>query len=114
MIPFLQRSPQAEFEKQILPHLDSAYSLARFLVRNDHDAEDIVQEAALRAFRFFDGFRGQNARAWLMAFKQGFQRTEPAVVPPDAGIMALLEEADRRLSSASIVSEKDPDEPAGR
>ena len=54
------------FETAMLPHLDSAYNLARWLLRNDHDAQDVVQEAYLRAFRFFDGFRGGDARPWLM------------------------------------------------
>jgi RNA polymerase sigma-70 factor, ECF subfamily len=55
------------FEQLILPHLDAAYNLARWLTRNEHDAQDIVQEAYLRAFKFFDGFRGADARAWLLA-----------------------------------------------
>jgi len=54
------------FEQVVLPHLDAAYNLARWLVRNTHDAEDIVQEAYLRAFRFFAGFQGGDARAWLL------------------------------------------------
>ena len=49
-----------------MPHLDAAYSLARFLVRNDQDAEDVVQEACLRAFRFYESFRGENSRAWFL------------------------------------------------
>src|SRR3982751_5286400 len=47
-------------------HLDAAYNLARVLMRNDHDAEDVTQEACLRAFRFFDSFRGGNSRAWFL------------------------------------------------
>lgn len=66
MIRFTQAPRTAEFDREILPHLDAAFSLARFLLRNDQDAEDVVQEAALRAFRFFDGFRGQNGRAWFL------------------------------------------------
>jgi RNA polymerase sigma factor (sigma-70 family) len=54
------------FEQQLLPHLDAAYNLARWLTHNEQDAEDVVQEAYLRAFRFFVGFRGGDARAWLM------------------------------------------------
>ncbi len=56
----------ASFEKAVLPHLDAAYNLARWLTRNDADAEDVVQEAYLRAFRFFGGFHGENGRAWLL------------------------------------------------
>jgi RNA polymerase sigma factor (sigma-70 family) len=55
------------FEKAVLPHLDAAYNLARWLTHNDADAEDVVQEAYLRAFRFFDGFHGEDGRAWLLA-----------------------------------------------
>jgi RNA polymerase sigma-70 factor (ECF subfamily) len=50
----------------VSPHFDAAYNLARWLTRNEHDAEDVVQEAMLRAFTFFDGFRGVNARSWLL------------------------------------------------
>jgi RNA polymerase sigma-70 factor, ECF subfamily len=55
------------FETLALQHLDAAYNLARWLVRNDDDANDIVQDAYLRAMRSFDGFRGDNARPWLLA-----------------------------------------------
>ena len=51
----------------MLPHLDAAYNLARWLTGNEHDAEDAVQESYLRALRFFGGFRGDNARPWLLA-----------------------------------------------
>jgi RNA polymerase sigma-70 factor (ECF subfamily) len=54
------------FEQEVLPHLDAAFNLARWLTRNNQDAEDVVQEASLRAFRFFSKFRGGNARAWLL------------------------------------------------
>ena len=54
------------FESLALPHLDAAYNLARWLTRNDQDAQDVVQEATLRALRYFAGFRGDNARAWLL------------------------------------------------
>jgi RNA polymerase sigma factor (sigma-70 family) len=54
------------FEQAVLPHLDAAYNLARWLTRNDHDAEDVAQEACLRAMRFFDGFRGGSVRPWLL------------------------------------------------
>jgi RNA polymerase sigma-70 factor (ECF subfamily) len=63
----LTESPRlSQFETQVLPHLDAAYDLARFLMRSEQDAEDVVQEASLRAFRFFETFRGENARAWFL------------------------------------------------
>jgi len=63
----LQRQNKpASFEKAVLPHLDAAYNLARWLTRNDADAEDVVQEAYLRAFKFFGGFHGEDGRAWLL------------------------------------------------
>ena len=57
----------ALFEQTMVPHLNAAHNLARWLTRNQHDAEDVVQEAYLRAFRFFDGFQGGDGRAWLLA-----------------------------------------------
>jgi RNA polymerase sigma-70 factor (ECF subfamily) len=54
------------YEQKVLPHLDAAYNLARWLAGNDHDAQDVAQEASLRAFRFFGSFRGEDARAWLL------------------------------------------------
>ena len=54
------------FESLALPHLDAAYNLARWLTRNDHDAEDVVQDALVRAMRYIAGFRGDSARAWLL------------------------------------------------
>jgi RNA polymerase sigma-70 factor, ECF subfamily len=55
-----------DFERTFLPHMDAAYNLARWIVRDDQDAQDVVQEAYLRAMRFAGGFRGGNARAWLL------------------------------------------------
>lgn len=56
----------ASFEEAVLPHLDAAHNLARWLLRNEQDAQDVVQEAYLRAFRSFGGFHGSNGRAWLL------------------------------------------------
>jgi RNA polymerase sigma-70 factor (ECF subfamily) len=58
--------PNARFNAEVLPHMDAAYSLARWLVRDHHVAEDIVQDAFLRAFRYFGTFRGGDARPWLL------------------------------------------------
>src|SRR5580693_8498254 len=54
------------FETLMLPHLDAAYNLARWLLRNEDDARDVVQEAYLRAFKSFGGFHGSNGRPWLL------------------------------------------------
>ena len=62
-----ERQRLDDFERAVLPHLNAAYNLARWLTRNEADAEDVVQEAALRAFRYFDGFSGENPRAWLLS-----------------------------------------------
>jgi RNA polymerase sigma-70 factor (ECF subfamily) len=56
-----------EFQRRFLPHLDAAYNLARWILKNEADAEDAVQDAFLRALRFREGYRGGDARAWLLA-----------------------------------------------
>jgi RNA polymerase sigma-70 factor (ECF subfamily) len=60
------RDTQSLFEELFLPHLDAAYNLARWIVESDQDAQDVVQEAYVRALKGFKGFRGPNARAWLL------------------------------------------------
>jgi len=57
----------ARVERALVPHLDAAYNMARWLVGAPSDAQDAVQESCLRALKFFDGFRGDDARAWLLA-----------------------------------------------
>jgi len=57
---------ETTFEAMMLPHLDAAHNLANWLLRNEQDAQDVVQEAFLRAFKSFAGFRGSNGRAWLL------------------------------------------------
>jgi RNA polymerase sigma factor (sigma-70 family) len=56
----------ASFEDALLPHVDAAHNLARWLLHNEQDAQDVVQEAYLRAFKSFGGFHGTNGRAWLL------------------------------------------------
>jgi RNA polymerase sigma-70 factor (ECF subfamily) len=76
---------RAGFEATFLPHLPAAYNLARWLTRDGHDAEDVVQEATLRAFRSFGGFRGGDGRAWFLAIVRNtcltwLQRNRPATL----------------------------------
>jgi RNA polymerase sigma-70 factor (ECF subfamily) len=61
-----ERRRRSRFEQVTLPHLDAAYSLARWLTRNDADAADVVQEAMLRALRYFDSYREGDAKSWLL------------------------------------------------
>ncbi len=62
----LDSQERERFEQLVLPHLDAAFNLARWLLRSRADAEDVAQEAMLRAYRFFGGFHGGDARAWLL------------------------------------------------
>ena len=88
------------FEAQALPHLDAAYNLARWLTASPADAEDIVQDAILRAFRGFDGFRGVDAKPWLLAivrncFMSAVQKRKRHVQLPDddsTGETAFIDE----------------------
>jgi RNA polymerase sigma-70 factor (ECF subfamily) len=57
----------ALFDQAVLPHLNAAYNLARWLTRNPDDAQDVVQEAYLRAFKYFSGFSGEDGKAWLLS-----------------------------------------------
>ncbi|MDB6039728.1 MAG: Sigma-70 region 2:Sigma-70 region 4, partial [Verrucomicrobiales bacterium] len=82
------------FEQTVLPHLDAAYNLARWLAGNDHDAQDVAQEASLRAFKFFGSFRGENARAWLLTivrntFYNWLRKNRPAGIVVDIDDEAL-------------------------
>ena len=70
------RNPPNRFDEVMLPHLDAAYNLARWLSGSATDADDVVQEAFLRAFRFFDGYKGDNPRAWLLAIVRNTWFTE--------------------------------------
>jgi RNA polymerase sigma factor (sigma-70 family) len=88
----------------MLPHLNAAYTLARYLTRNDHDAEDVVQDAYLRAFTYRDSFRGDGAeagRAWLLAIVRNtaysWRRRE--------GKSALVTEFDETRHSDAVAEE---------
>src|ERR1700722_3578686 len=81
-----------------MPHLDAAYNLARWLAGNHHDAEDIVQEACVRALRFASGYRGGNSRSWLLAIVRNMTYTwlkknrPQAVVSIDDETLAEIED----------------------
>src|SRR5271168_1159222 len=81
------RRRQAQFETVMLPHLDAGYALARWLTRNDADAADVVQEACLRAFRYFDSYREGDAKSWLLKIVRRtsydwLERNRPSEVVP--------------------------------
>src|SRR6202521_4603158 len=82
----------ARFEKSVLPHLDAAYNLARWLTRNDHDAQDVVQEAFLRAFRFFEGLQGGYREVLVMRELEELTYKEIATVAgiPIGTVMSRL------------------------
>jgi RNA polymerase sigma factor (sigma-70 family) len=95
------------FEAAVAPHLDAAYNLARWLARQPHDADDVVQEAYLRAFRYFGAFRGGDARAWLLAIvrntfytwveQRRHRRAEVEYDEATAGIQAMESSGDEAL-----------------
>jgi RNA polymerase sigma-70 factor (ECF subfamily) len=83
-------SDHTRFEELVLPHLDAAYNLARWLTRDVNDAEDVVQDACLRALKYLGSLNGSNARAWFLtivrhAFYNWCKRNRPAEVARDDG-----------------------------
>lgn len=96
-------NPQAQFEQIVMPHLDAAYNLARWLAGNDHDAEDISQEACLRAFRFLGGFRGGNSRSWVLSIVRNTAYTWLKQNRPLAVVSIGDEELSEIEASAAIV-----------
>src|SRR5437667_2661408 len=83
----VHRADRTRFEEVVLPQLDAAYNLARWLTRNGHDAEDVVQEACERALKYFDAFRGGDAKAWFLtvvrhACYDWLKRNRPAEIVP--------------------------------
>ena len=94
---------QPDFEHVCLPHLDAAYNLARWLLRNDQDAEDAVQEAYMRAYKAFARFRGSDGKAWFMTILRNVcytmmkkMRTHEAPEVFDEEIHQVAGEAERR------------------
>src|SRR5215469_5508510 len=68
-------TPRVRFEAQVLPHLDAAYRFARWLGNSPNDAQDIVQDAMLRAYRGFEGLRGTDSKAWLLTIVRNCHAT---------------------------------------
>jgi RNA polymerase sigma factor (sigma-70 family) len=102
-----QEHELASFEAMMLPCMDAAHNLARWLLRNEQDAQDVVQEAYLRAFRSFAGFRGSNGRAWLLTIVRNTaytllkkNRTADLTTPFDEEIHATSYES---VSPATIL-----------
>jgi RNA polymerase sigma factor (sigma-70 family) len=91
---------RAEFEAAVLPHLDAAYNLARWLLRSEHEAEDVVQEAYVRALRFFGGFRGGDSRGWLLTIVRNVSYTWLRKRRPDQLNLSLDEELHGREDGA--------------
>jgi len=84
-VGLVSEAARPRFEDVALPHLDAAYNLARWLTRSDADASDVLQEACLRALTYFDGYRGENGKAWLLTIVRNtcyrwMERNRPAVV----------------------------------
>ena len=92
---------RARFDQLIMPHLDAAYNLAHWLVRNDDDAEEAVQEAFLRAYRFFGSFHGNDGKAWLLAIVRNACYTLRGQAP-SAGVN---EEFDEQIHLPGMVAE---------
>ncbi|MFZ6862343.1 sigma-70 family RNA polymerase sigma factor [Undibacterium sp. Ji67W] len=101
-----------ELERSLLAQLDSAYNLARWLTRDDHDAEDLVQNAYVRAFRFRDGFRGDDARNWILTIVRHTFYTQLRNNKQQAGELEfdenLLPEAGLHESESSYAIGNDP------
>jgi RNA polymerase sigma-70 factor (ECF subfamily) len=100
-----ETAARERFEQAVLPHLDAAYNLARWLTRNEQDAQDVTQESFLRAFRFFDGYQGGNMRAWLLTIVRNtcytwLHRNRP----PDAAV-----EFDEEIHSDELSGGADPE-----
>jgi len=86
----------------VLPHLDAAYNLARWLLKDDQSARDVVQEAYLRAFRFFDGFRGGDARPWVLGIVRNSCYTWLHDLGCDAEFLEFDEERDSQEQVAGF------------
>jgi RNA polymerase sigma factor (sigma-70 family) len=99
---------RGRFEAQVLPHLDAAYRFARWLSRSSEDADDVVQDAVLRAFRSFDSLRGSDAKSWLLAIVRNCHATAHRRQQRRAWV-PLPEEHDAEDGHVLIASTPDPE-----
>jgi RNA polymerase sigma-70 factor (ECF subfamily) len=100
------------FEQVVLPHLDAAYNLARWLVRNKQDAEDVVQEAYLRAFKFFGGYQGGDASAWVLKIVRNssysfLEKNHPADLAEEFDEKIHTADTDRPDAEAALLKAAD-------
>jgi RNA polymerase sigma factor (sigma-70 family) len=102
---------RGRFEAQVLPHLDAAYRFARWLSRSPGDADDLVQEAVLRAFRSFEDLRGPDARPWLLSIVKNCHLTALTRQQRHAAL-PLPDEHDPRLGPAASAGSADPERAA--
>jgi RNA polymerase sigma-70 factor (ECF subfamily) len=105
------------FEQVVLPHLDAAYNLARWLTRREHDAEDIVQDAYLRAFNAFPRFHGGDARCWLLTIVRNTcysWLTRNRGREPSAGLDEVTHEVASCASDPQVLYERHADREAVR
>jgi RNA polymerase sigma factor (sigma-70 family) len=96
-----------QFDEIFLPHLDAAYNLARWIVQNDQDAQDVVQEAYIRAFKGFHGFRGGNGRAWLLTVVRNAAYTWLNKRMPDQKWVPYVEEKHAEIISIDQSANED-------
>ena len=102
---------RARFEGQVMPHLDAAYRFARWLCYAPGDADDVVQEAILRAFRGFDALRGSDAKAWFLTIVRNCHLTA-AKQQQRRAFVPLPEENDENDGHAMVASTQDPEHDA--
>src|SRR3954462_13741705 len=92
--------PQRLFENTVLPHLDAAFNYARWLTRNDADAEDVVQDACIRAMRFFSSLRDEDARPWLFTIVRNTWYSRVSRKPGVADATRVSDGQDQRPDDA--------------
>ena len=101
----LDQNELTAFNEAVLPHLDAAYNLARWLTRNDQDAEDVVQEASLRALKYWKGFSGRDCRSWLLAIVRNtyYSWLRQRSVQPELTEDGEIDDVDNGIPSAETM-----------